>query len=394
MTLHFRPLRTVALCAFLLPVAGGASALDADAISERLKTAFANQTLDFDWQSAELDGDTLTLEGVTINPDGQTRIDVGTITLEGIEEDDGDYTVETVTLPSFTDSREGITMEFSGMTITGLELPDVDPASPEASVMAYESATIDRVSFGAAGAEVFTLTGFAVEMDPREEGDPVAFSGSAQNIRADLSTVLDGQSLAVMDEMGYTQFEGSMEMAGSWSPTDGRTALDTFDITIADAGTIGLAFEVSGYTPAFMKALQDMQRQSAAQPGGQMDAAQSMAMLGLMQQLTFIRAEISFDNDQLTERALDFMADQQSVERGDVAGQAKAMLPFVLMQLNDPAFTASVSSAVSAYLDDPQNLTIRAAPAAPVPMALLAAGAMSAPQALIQQLNVTVTANE
>jgi hypothetical protein len=185
-----------------------------------------------------------------------------------------------------------------------------------------------------------------------------------------------------------------MEMAGSWSPTDGRTALDTFDITIADAGTIGLAFEVSGYTPAFMKALQDMQRQSAAQPGGQMDAAQSMAMLGLMQQLTFIRAEISFDNDQLTERALDFMADQQSVERGDVAGQAKAMLPFVLMQLNDPAFTASVSSAVSAYLDDPQNLTIRAAPAAPVPMALLAAGAMSAPQALIQQLNVTVTANE
>ncbi len=75
-------------------------------------------------------------------------------------------------------------------------------------------------------------------------------------------------------------------MAGSWQPTDGRMALSQYDISVENAGTIGMTFDFGGYTPDFIKSMQEMQKQMAAQPDGADSSAQGMAMLGLMQQLT------------------------------------------------------------------------------------------------------------
>jgi hypothetical protein len=70
------------------------------------------------------------------------------------------------------------------------------------------------------------------------------------------------------------------------------------------------------------------------------------------------------------------------------------VLPFALAQLNDPELTTQVTQAVSAYLDDPQSLFIRAIPGAAVPFAMIMAEAMTAPQNLPKSLGVTVVANE
>ncbi len=117
-------------------------------------------------------------------------------------------------------------------------------------------------------------------------------------------------------------------------------------------------------------------------------------MLGLAQQLSFNRAEIAFDDDSLTGKVLEYVAEQQNMSTSDVANQAKAILPFALAQLGDPDLTAKITQAVSTFLDDPQSLRITAAPPAPVPFALIAAGAMSAPKELTKTLGVTVTAND
>ena len=72
----------------------------------------------------------------------------------------------------------------------------------------------------------------------------------------------------------------------------------------------------------------------------------------------------------------------------------KAVLPFMLMKLNNPDLSAEVTKAVSTFLDDPKNLAIVAAPPNPVPLAMIAAGAMGAPQQLPETLGLKIIANQ
>ena len=55
-----------------------------------------------------------------------------------------------------------------------------------------------------------------------------------------------------------------------------------------------------------------------------------------MDQLTFHGATISFDDASLTGKVLEYLAGQQGVKPSDVANQAKAIVPFMLTQLNNP----------------------------------------------------------
>jgi hypothetical protein len=124
------------------------------------------------------------------------------------------------------------------------------------------------------------------------------------------------------------------------------------------------------------------------------DPAQGLAALGLLQQLTFHSAAISVDDDSLTGRVLAYVARNQGMKPADIANQAKAVLPFLLLQLNNPELTAQATQAVSAFLDDPKNLTVSARPAQPVPFAMLMATAMMAPADLTRSLGLTVSAND
>jgi hypothetical protein len=154
-----------------------------------------------------------------------------------------------------------------------------------------------------------------------------------------------------------------------------------------------ISLKMSGYTPEFIRSLHAIRKKIAEAPQDQ-KTAQSMALLGLFQQLSFGSATIRFDDDSLTGKIMDYVAAQQGTQRGDVANEAKAVLPFALAKLNNPDLTAAITKAVSTYLDDPKNLAIVAAPPNPVPLALIAAGAMGAPQQLPETLGVKVIANQ
>ena len=96
----------------------------------------------------------------------------------------------------------------------------------------------------------------------------------------------------------------------------------------------------------------------------------------------------------LTGKVLEFIGKQQGMSASDIANQAKAIVPFLTGQLNHPELATQVSTAVNAYLDDPQNLEIAAEPAAPVPFAAIAAAGMGNPLELTKTLGVTVKANQ
>jgi hypothetical protein len=232
-----------------------------------------------------------------------------------------------------------------------------------------------------------------MEVTQPADGKPLEFTGAAESFSADLSQAEDPQSKAVIEALGYQNIKGSLEMAGSWQPSDGHIGLSQYDITVENAGTLGLTLDLGGYTTDFVKQLQDIQKKMAADPN---DQAAGMQVFGLMQQLNFGSASIRWDDDSLTNKVLDFVAQSNGQKAEELATQAKGMVPMMLAMggISDAAFVKQVSDAVNAYLTEPKSLEIAAEPASDVPFAQIMAGGMSGqPQQLIQMLGLSVTAN-
>ncbi len=396
MTIH-RPLfykLALSTILFTLPL-HGAHAQDANAVAERLKQLLAVQNLDLNWSSVSGDASEMVLEGVTFTVPGQKEaFPLGKLTLEGVTEENGGYKIETVSTEPYHFAEDKAVIDVSAMTYSGVRLPAADSADPLASLLMYDSAEIASVGVKVADKQVFSLSNLSIEVTPPVDDKPLGFTGSAEKFTADLTGVEDPQSKVIIEGLGYQNIAGNLEMAGSWQPSDGRMALSQYDITVENAGTLGMKFDFGGYTLAFVKSLQDMQKKMAEQPAGADNSAQGLAMLGLMQQLTFHGANIRFDDDSLTGKVLAYVAKQQGMQAKDIANQAKAIVPFLTAQLNNPDLSGQITAAVNKFLDDPKSLEIAAAPASPVPFALIAAGAMSAPTELPKTLGVSVKANE
>jgi hypothetical protein len=396
MTIHYPLLKKLALSSllFTLPLSA-AHALEANAVADRLKAVLTGQGMDANWTKVTENDAQIVLEGVTVKvANAPAPVPIGNVTLDEVTEVDGGYRIGKVVLPSYALSQEGMNIDISGAELTGLSLPPEGSTDPLASLMIYETADLATVSVKMADKQLFSMNDLHVEVTPPKDGAALEFTGAAEKFTADLTTVEDAEAKKVIEALGYNTINGSFEMEGSWQPSDGRMGLSQYDISVENAGTLGMTFDLGGYTPDFVKALQDMQKKMAEQPQGADNSAQGLAMLGLMQQLTFHGATIRFDDDSLTGKVLEYVAKQQGAKPADIANQAKAIVPFLMAQLNNPELTASVTAAIGKYLDDPKSLEIEAAPASPVPFALVMAGAMSTPQELPKTLGVTVTANE
>jgi len=379
----------------LLPVAS-AHALDTNTFGTRLKAVLAEQGAEITWTNITENGTQVVLEGVTIGAPGKPdKANLGNITLDNITEEAGGYKIGTITLPNYSTTEEGMTVDISGASISGLTLPAENSTDPIAALMMYSNANLASVSVKKGDKQLFSMDNLHVEITPVADGKPLEFKGAAEKFTADLTETEDPQSKAVIEALGYQTINGYFEMAGSWQPTDGHIGLSQYDISVENAGTFGMTFDLGGYTPEFLQQVKELQKQMAAQPEGSDNSAQGMAILGMMQQLSFTSASIRWDDDSLTKKVLDFVAQSQGAKPEDIANQAKAIVPFLMAQLNNADLTAQVTEAVTKYLDEPKSFEITAEPENEVPFAVIMAGAMSgAPQDLAKTLAVSVAANE
>ncbi|MGE0280054.1 MAG: hypothetical protein AB7P20_05505 [Rhizobiaceae bacterium] len=379
----------------LVVVAGSASAQDATAVAERLKSTLSKQGTEIGWASVSGDGGTVTLEGVTAGVAGTPdKVNLGNLTLEGVEEADGGFTIGSAKFPEYAINQDGVSFEMKGTAINGLVLPAEGSTDPLAGMLFYDTADVASINVKMGDKQIFTLEGAHAEMSAPEGENPMEFTVDIPTMSADLSAIPDPQTQAVITELGYQQIKGLIKMEGTWNPKSGQMELSQYDMTVNDAGTLGMTFDLSGYTPEFIKSLQEVQKQMAAQPGGGDQSAQGMAMLGLMQQLVFNSASVTFTDASLTNKVLNYVAKMQGQKPADIANMAKAMVPFGMAQLNNPELTTEVTNAVSAFLDNPKSLTISAEPENPVPFAVLMAGGMGDPTTLPKTLGVSVSAND
>lgn len=391
MSNNFRHLRTLAVSLLLASTSlSGAFAQDAQQAVERFKALVEQQGATVEWNRVDIDGDEAVLVDVEIgNADDQ--LPIGDVTLTGISRADNGYRIAEVNFEPFVIGDQTSSIDMDAMELSGVFLPDEGQADQYGGMLTYERAYVPGLAVMVENERVFSLTELYSEMSAASDGQPLRYMGGAEEFHIDLSVVEDPSQKAMLKALGYEELLGSLTFAGYWQPSDGRFAVTEYNMTVDDAGTLGFTFDIGGYTPSFMASLRDLQAQMAADSDG---SAQGLAMLGLLQQLTFHGAEISFTDDSLTGKVLEFVANSQGMKPTDVANQAKAILPFALGQLGNPELAMQVTQAVSAYLDNPENLRIKAQPADAVPFALIMAAAMSAPAELTKTLAIAVTAND
>lgn len=395
MTIQRSTLKTLAFSTFLLTLPLNAAFAQDAAVADRLKAALGAQGVDISWTGVTGDNSSMVLQGVSVKPAAEKEaLPIGDVKLEGVTEANGGFDIATISTSAFEHSKDGVTLNLTPFVIHDANIPAEGATGLLGSMMMYKSAELENLTVKVADKTAFSVDGVAVQITPPADGKAMEFSATTEKFNADLTLVDDPKSKEAINALGYQNISGNIDIGGTWQPSDGKMDLSKYDISVENAGTLGMTFGLGGYTVDFVKSMQEMQKKLAAQPEGADNSAQGMAMLGLLQQLSFNSASIRFDDDSLTGKVLEYVGKQQGMSAKDIANQAKAIVPFGMAQLNNPELTAEVTAAVGKYLDDPKSLEISAEPPAAVPFALIMAGAMSNPLDLPKTLGVHVKANE
>lgn len=394
--LHNRTLRSMLAGVAIATLAGPAFALDGADLVSKLNAANSASGMIVSYGSIAADGDTLTLKATKVTPTGGEAMDIGDVTLQGVEEDgSGGYTVDTLRFADIDKTDGDVTVTATDLQLGGLVIPAKADGKTLDTMLFYETASTGPIKVVTKGAEVFSTSGIAGSVTRRANNAGLDFDGTVADIKADLSQVEDPKSKDMIQKLGMQNVEGKVTMTGGWDLGTGLFSVDEYALDFTDIGRLDLSFAISGYTMDLINAMRDAIEASQANPNKEeANNALGMSMMGLMQQLTFNSAEISFADASLTKKALDVAGAEQGVSGEQMAQSLKGLAPLMIAQLNMPELQNQISQAISTYLDDPKSLTITAQPAKPVPFPMIMGAAMGAPNTIPQVLGVTVTANE
>jgi hypothetical protein len=376
--------------------ASPAFALDGNDLIAKINAALVIQGGALTAESVAVNGSTVTLTGAAFNPSGSPKkFALGTVTMEGVEEDGGGYSIDKVVFPNVNASKDNTTITVSDIAMSGVTVPADTSSNTLDSLLLYEEAHIGPVNVALDGKTVFSVGEANMTTAVADDNSGIDFGLKLEKLNADLSVTSDPQALETITDLGLTTINGTVTLTGGWTQNDGTVAIEEYSIDLDKVGKLNLSASLSGYTIDFIKSAQETAKAMEANANKQeAQQAANLAMLGLLQRLTFNSAQIRFDDAGITKRGLDYAGKKQGASGEQMAQMIKAMTPLALAQYNIPELQNMLSVAVNTYLDKPENLTVTAEPANPVPFPMIMGAAMGAPNTLPKVLGVKVNAND
>lgn len=395
----------VATAALMAP----AMALDADAFIDRVETVWKGYGYDLQFGAATLDGNSVVVDGLTVtiatSPEaGMEPLVIDTqITFSNVAEGaDGSYTAESISVPD-------IDTEFSAdpvgrltlrdISLEGFYVPGADKGVALGSMQWLEYASTGPLSVTRNGQEVFSIasTESRSTFNPSQTSDDLIDLHSRfaiNGISADLSSAEDLEAKQVIEALGLTAITGDITADLTWSMADGHMIFNEFLFDFDNIGAINIKTDLTGLTLDVLDKIYAMQ--AAISSDGEMTEEQAQAQMmqgmALMQGVSIVSASVRYDDASLAGKLLDFFAAQSGADRPGFVEGLKAMLPVVLAETGIPALSDLVVPPVSAFLDDPQSLEVKVAPASPTSLLVLMAAAAN-PAGLISALGLAVEAN-
>ncbi|WJH39590.1 hypothetical protein N7E02_22815 [Aliirhizobium terrae] len=381
----------------LISFATPALALDGNDLVNKLNRAlYVQEGSGIVAGSVEVDGSDVTLTNSRFELGGdQGSLPLGTIEMQGVEEDAGGYTIESVTFQNVDFKQENAEVTASNIALSGVTVPADINGNTLDSVLLYDEATAGPLEVKIDGKSIASIGSSKLTSEVSDDNKSVDFDLQVSDVKGDLNAIQDPKTRQMVSDLGISSLDGKISMVGSWDMEPGTLAIEEYAFDFANIGRLNMAFSLSGYTLDFVRSANETARAMEANPNKE-EAAQAanLAMLGLMQRLTFNSAMVRFEDAGITEKALDVAAKQQNTTADQLAQMIKAMTPMILAQYNIPELQNALSQAVNTYLDKPGSFTLTAQPQNAVPFPMIMGAAMGAPNTLPQVLGVTVTAND
>ena len=394
-----------------IALVSSASALEAQAFLDRFSAVYKSTGHEFTFTGAQLTGDTVTVTGGSVTmvmPDGaseEMKFDTP-VTFSGVTENaDGSYTAKSVTIPDIDTDFDAETkghVSVRDIRLEGLYLPAGDTLSPLDSLQLVQAASIGPIAISADGKQIVSIDSIqsTATFNPSQGSAALVDLTSRftlAGLKLDLSSVKDEDPDAgeMLEALGITTITGGINGSLSWTMADGHMVMDQFKFDFANLGALDVNADLTGLTPEVMKQLGEMQTAMASSgtTSEEQAQAQMMSSMAIMQGVSIVGASVRYDDASLAGKLLELFAQQSGADRATFVTGLKAMLPDTISQMGIPALAELIVAPASAFLDDPQSLELRIAPASPTSLLVLMAGAAN-PAGLIKVLNLTLAANQ
>jgi hypothetical protein len=394
-------LRSVSLSlAAVLVTAPAALALDANDFGQKLAADYATtSSAKLALGAATVNGNDVTFAGATVTPATGSPTTIQTpLTFHNVAEGaDGSYTADSLTMPDVAYTVDGTDISVKNISLTHVYVGNSKTPGALDSSRLFGGLSLGPVTFSKGGSPVVSIASVTVDngFKPSQSDAQLAevdSKGSVSGIAADLSKADDPDVKAQSQALGITQLNGQAAEQISWSLGDGHMKASEVSVGFDNIGKFDLAFDITGYTPAFVQTLAAAgQAMSASSADSQAATAQLMAA---SQKLFVNGMSIRFDDASLTNKLLDYAAKQAGTSHDDyvkaLIGASGGMtsgagLPPPLAQL--------AQAAISAYLTDPHSVEIRLQPAAPIGVLDFMAATMQ-PDKLVETVGLKVLVND
>lgn len=397
--LGLKLLGVTAIAALMLPVS--ALALDArdfaDKLSATLRTAGG---FEINFTEVSSEGDSITLGGWDIPSLPQNgaaeKILAGAITFTGvIETAEGGYEAAFANFDDVDIIEEGIRLEIRNLRATGIELFSDPTASILNTMLLYKGILAGPITASMDGKEFFSVADITSGFEANEDKTEFTGSYAITGIYGDVSEVDDAELEEMFEVFELSEINASMRGEYFWRIEDGAMSFNDSIISIEDVGSLSFDVGLLGYTLDLVQQLQDAnQGMLGIDPTSAEAELKSIQLLmSMVAGLSLTDAAIRFDDDSVTNKVLDFIAEEEGLSRKGLISSIVGILPEMVGPLGIPDLQAKISDALVTFLLDPQNIEISATPAEPVPFLALMAVSQN-PSIANELLNIDVKANQ
>lgn len=406
-----KQLRPVALAVVaLLGTAPAALALDAQDFGKKFLAVYGQSLppadkLSFD--SATANGNELVLEGISLtvppgsSAEASSKLPIK-LTFSGVaEQPNGSYTADSLSVPDVDYSFEGGSVTVKNIALKQLYVPGSTTPSVVDSVRLFSGASAGPIVLTMHGTPAFTLDNLAISttFKPSQTAadlEAIGSTGSTTGMKLDMTGMDDAAALEQAKALGLETMTGKVLENGNWTLKDGHIAISEVSVDIDKVGKLKFATDITGYTPAFLAALNTaLQALASGEGGNAAQGQQTAALLGASQALFLNGLSLRFDDASITGRLLDYVAAQEKLTRPALIEEIVAGLP----AQTDSAAAAPVAvvktmqAAVRAFLNDPHSFEVKLAPPAPLGVMGILAAAMQ-PDSLVTQLGLKLVVND
>ncbi|WP_297323524.1 hypothetical protein [uncultured Bartonella sp.] len=392
-------------------------AVDANSFTERLQNNLKSSGWTFSASKSETDGSDIVLHDIDISvvthkqeqPDNQETASnqdqssqaeppfkfdkVEELRFRNVTEDkDGNYLAENVTLPILTSENNNFKIFIEDLNFSDIELASDKNSDPVISYLPYQRMTIGQLYLTHDDQTFLLLDQLAMQNTPQPDKKLIDIKAGVRSFNYDPEkTGLPGAA-KWLNSVGYNNFAGSFQSHALWDVENGKYNADRNEIVIKNSGKLNINLNLEGITEDFVQSIATLRKTVFAEDHD--ENALLIGYLGIIQQIKFVKLKIRYDDNSLTNRILDYFAEQNNVSRADFIKQLKTTLPIIGTQINYPEFVKTTNEQLATFLDNPKSLTISATPDKSVSLPILMATGTASHAQLIDLLKVKVEANK